>query len=95
MRMALAKALKQARKSRGLTQEEFSEVSSRTYLSTLERGQKSPTLDKIDAISQPLGIHFLSLLTLAHLHFENEVDPDAILERIRLEVNHLLRPPHA
>lgn len=61
-RLAFAKALRKARRSRGPTQEDFSEVSNRTYLSTLERGQKSPTLDKIDAISQTIGIHFLSLL---------------------------------
>ncbi|HXU92368.1 MAG TPA: helix-turn-helix transcriptional regulator [Gallionella sp.] len=89
IRHAFAKALRQARRSRGLTQEDFSEVSSRTYLSTLERGQKSPTLDKIDVLSQTMDIHFLSLLTLTHLHLESGSDIDTILERIRLEVGHV------
>ena len=31
-------ALKKARKAKGLSQEDFSDVSSRTYVSTLERG---------------------------------------------------------
>ncbi len=87
IRHALAKALRKTRKSRGLTQEDFSGVSSRTYLSTLERGQKSPTLDKIDAISQTLGIHFLSLLTLTYLYSEKTGDIDAIFARIRLEID--------
>lgn len=39
-------ALKHARHTHGLTQEDFSDVSSRTYVSTLERGLKNPTLDK-------------------------------------------------
>ncbi|MGE0013429.1 MAG: helix-turn-helix domain-containing protein, partial [Azoarcus sp.] len=39
----LGSALQTARKARGLSQEAFSDVSSRTYLSTLERGLKSPT----------------------------------------------------
>lgn len=89
MRYAFAKALKTARKAHGLTQEDFSSVSSRTYLSTLERGQKNPTLDKIDAISQTIGINHLSLLTLAHLYFDKESDLESILNQIRFEVNHV------
>ncbi len=89
MRHAFAKALKTARKAHGLTQEDFSSVSSRTYLSTLERGQKSPTLDKIDAISQTIGVHHLSLLTLAHLYFDKESDLELILNQIRFEVSHV------
>ncbi len=87
IRHAFAKALKKARKSRGLTQEDFSEVSSRTYLSTLERGQKSPTLDKIDAISQTIGIHLLSLLALTYMYSEKAGDIDSILARIKLEID--------
>ena len=44
---SLAKALKTVRKARGLSQEAFSDVSSRTYMSTLERDLKSPTLHKL------------------------------------------------
>lgn len=96
MRHAFAKALKTARKSRGLTQEDFSDVSSRTYLSTLERGQKSPTLDKLESISKTIGINLLSLLTLAHLFLENnEGDLESILDQIRREVSHVCKsgPP--
>ena len=64
---AFAKALKTIRLSKGLTQEDFGEVSSRTYLSTLERGLKSPTLDKIEALSKMMDIHPLTLLTLTYL----------------------------
>lgn len=87
MRSGFAKALRKARKARGLTQEDFSAVSSRTYLSTLERGQKSPTLDKIDALSQTIGIHFLSLLTLSCMYSGNMDDVESILAKIRVEVN--------
>jgi transcriptional regulator with XRE-family HTH domain len=74
MKLAFAKALKQARKSKGLTQEDFSDTSSRTYLSTLERGMKSPTLDKVNGIAQTLGIHVVSLITLTCLYLELEQD---------------------
>ena len=89
IRHAFAKALRTARKAQGLTQEDFSVVSSRTYLSTLERGQKSPTLEKIDVISQTMGIHFLSLLTLTYMYSGKAYDIDSILDRIRVEVNNI------
>jgi transcriptional regulator with XRE-family HTH domain len=59
--------LQKARKSRGLTQEDFSVVSSRTYLSSLERGIKAPTITKIDDIAAVLGVHPLSLVAFAYL----------------------------
>ena len=43
---SLAAALKTVRKARGLSQEAFSDVSSRTYLSTLERGLKNPNAEQ-------------------------------------------------
>jgi transcriptional regulator with XRE-family HTH domain len=59
--------LRVARKSRGLTQEDFSTVSSRTYMSSLERGIKSPTISKIEELALVIGVHPLSLLALAYL----------------------------
>jgi len=74
-----------ARKARGLSQEAFSDVSSRTYLSTLERGMKSPTLSKLAAISQVLAIHPLTLLMLSYTG-GNATEMDALIARIRREV---------
>lgn len=58
--------LQLARKCRGLTQEDFSVVSSRTYLSSLERGKKSPTISKLEELASVLNLHPLSLLALAY-----------------------------
>lgn len=91
MRHAFAKALRDTRKSRGLTQEDFSMVSSRTYLSTLERGQKSPTLDKLHDISETIGVHLASLMTLACLYFDKEDDLDKLFSRVRLEIESVRR----
>lgn len=60
------RALKGARKARGLTQEDFTDVSGRTYVSALERGLKSPTLEKISALAQALELHPLTLVALAY-----------------------------
>ncbi len=91
MKLAFAKALRHARKSRGLTQEDFSDISSRTYLSSLERGKKSPTLDKINVIAKTLNIHIVSLITLTCLHSESvsEKDLEKLLLDIRDEVESL------
>ena len=43
---AFAMALRAYRKAHGLTQEDFGLVSSRTYLSTLERGLNSNCVSK-------------------------------------------------
>ena len=58
--------LQLARKNRGLTQEDFSGVSSRTFLSSLERGKKSPTISKLEELASVLNIHPVSLLALAY-----------------------------
>lgn len=59
-------ALRAARRCQGLSQEDFSVESSRTYISSLERGLKSPTLNKVDELAKVLDIHPLTLLVLAY-----------------------------
>ena len=54
------------RKARGLSQEAFSDVSSRTYLSLLERDLKSPTMHKLTELCEVMDVHPLTLLTLAY-----------------------------
>jgi transcriptional regulator with XRE-family HTH domain len=66
LRSPLASVIKAIRKYRGKTQEDFSLVSSRTYLSTLERGLKSPTFDKLVEIAEVLEVHPASLVILAY-----------------------------
>jgi transcriptional regulator with XRE-family HTH domain len=72
-----AEALRFIRKSKGLSQEDFGDTSSRTYVSSLERGMKSPTLGKIDDLAETLGVHPLTLLTIAYLR---SADADGILK---------------
>lgn len=67
LRTGLAKALASARKYKGIPQEGFSNTSSRTYVSTLERGLKSPTVDKLDGLCHILEIHPVSLLFAAYV----------------------------
>ena len=89
---AFADALKQSRKARGLTQEDFSDVSSRTYISTLERGLKNPTLDKIDALAKTIGIHPLTLLTLTYLIEGKKLDANNLFDLVKEELNQIRYP---
>jgi transcriptional regulator with XRE-family HTH domain len=81
-------ALRKIRKAKNLTQEDFEDTSSRTYLSTLERGMKSPTLEKIEALSTTLGIHPLTLLVSAYVVIENQ-EHDRILNHVMNEIRDL------
>jgi len=77
-------ALKMVRKARGLSQEAFSDVSSRTYMSSLERGLKSPTLSKVAELCEVLDVHPLTLLTLAYGGDSKGVSE--VIERVRREL---------
>lgn len=82
---SLAKALKTVRKARGLSQEAFSDVSSRTYLSSLERDLKSPTLNKLAELCDVMDVHPLTLLTLAYAGNEM-VKTDQLFAQVRREL---------
>ena len=60
-------ALRMARRAQALPQEAFDQVSSRTYVSSLERGLKQPTLQKVDELAEVLGIHPLTLVAMSYL----------------------------
>lgn len=87
-RQALASALKTIRSARGLTQEDFSNVSSRTYLSTLERGLKSPTMDKMQGLAEVLDVHPLTIMALTFLTAE-DCSADELLGKVRQELRNL------
>lgn len=80
--------LQLARRSRGLTQEDFSVVSSRTYLSSLERGLKSPTISKLEELASVIGIHPLSLLALAYLP-STELEREQLCKLVASEIRSL------
>lgn len=82
-------ALHLVRKARGLTQEDFDDISSRVYISALERGIKQPTLPKVDALAGRLGVHPLTLLALAYCRKPGPEDARRLFERVLTEVNAL------
>lgn len=86
IKVAFGLALKKARNSKNLTQEDFGIVSSRTYVSTVERGLKSITLDKLEEISSVIGVQPLTLLSLAYMEKNENFDLDDLLNKVKGEI---------
>lgn len=59
------KALRAVRRASGLPQEAFDQVSSRTYVSALERGVKQPTLAKVAQLSAVMNVSPVALIALS------------------------------
>lgn len=78
--------LKHVRNVRNMSQEDFSIVSSRTYISSLERGLKNPTLDKVEKISSCIGVHPLTLLTLAYSKTNEKHSLAEVIKRVIAEL---------
>ncbi|AMU18005.1 XRE family transcriptional regulator [Burkholderia cenocepacia] len=68
-----------------MSQEAFSDVSSRTYMSSLERDLKSPTLHKLTALCEVMEVHPLTLLTLAYAG-DSSRKTEQILALVRQEL---------
>lgn len=90
----LSEALKTIRKARGLSQEAFSNVSSRTYMSSLERDLKSPTLNKLTELCEVMEVHPLTLLTLAYAG-EDMRRAERLLVQVRQELEAVTQPADA
>lgn len=89
---AFDRALRIVRKARGVAQEEFDQVSSRTYVSALERGIKQPTLPKVDALASVLNVHPLTLLVLSYCRTPCVAEARRLLAGVEREVADLELP---
>lgn len=78
MKVPLAAILRALRAHKGLTQESIPEGSNRQYLSQLEHGKSSPTLDKLQDLSEAYGASPLLLLGAATLIQEGVTANDLI-----------------
>ena len=87
---SLATAIRTVRKARGLSQEAFSDVSSRTYMSSLERDLKSPTMHKLTELCEVMDVHPLTLLTLAYAG-DSTRKTEQLLAQVRQELEAVLK----
>lgn len=90
---AFGLALKTIRVAKMRTQEDFGIVSSRTYVSSLERGLKSITLEKLNGLASVLNIHPLTLVTLSYLYLDEENDAKTLMRQVFFELEEIKNTP--
>jgi transcriptional regulator with XRE-family HTH domain len=88
LKEAFGIALRSMRLRQRLTQEDFGDVSSRTYISMLERGVKNATIEKVAELAGRLEVHPLSLLVETFMTLDPEADLELLFERVRSELAH-------
>lgn len=71
LKSAFSATLRDLRLLRNLTQEDFTEVSSRTNLSMLERAKSIPTLEKLEQLCSVLDVHPLTMLAVCYSTKDN------------------------
>ncbi|MBR7521582.1 MULTISPECIES: helix-turn-helix domain-containing protein [Pseudomonas] len=64
LKSSFAVVLRALRSKRNITQRDFADTTSRTYLSKLESGKSSITLDKLEQLSKRLELSPLALIAL-------------------------------
>jgi transcriptional regulator with XRE-family HTH domain len=63
-RLTFAKRIKEARTSQGISQEKLAELCGlhRTYVSSVERGERNITVDNMERLASALGVDLRKLL---------------------------------
>lgn len=89
LKTSFATVLKAIRNKRNVSQRDFGDTS-RTYLSKLEGARSSITLDKLDQVSQRLGLSPLTLMTLA-LSAETGRPAIDLISHLRAEIESIAR----
>jgi transcriptional regulator with XRE-family HTH domain len=83
---ALGMALRHVRKFRGMTQEDFEPTSGRPYISKIERGLHSPSVEKVAELCSQLGVTPTTLFSLTFLIAEGCSDPTELLSMLKQEL---------
>lgn len=89
LKTSFATVLKAIRSKRNISQRDFGDTS-RTYLSKLEGARSSITLDKLEQVSQRLGLSPLTLMTLT-LCAETGKPAIDLISYLRAEIESLER----
>jgi len=87
VKQAFGLALRALRISRGLTPEDFALVSSRTFLSSLERGIKGATIEKVDELAGTIGVHPVSVIVACYLKKDPDIKLEDLLEQVRSDLS--------
>jgi len=86
-KLAFGSALKEVRVRKGIAQEQLG--ASQSFVSTIERGIRSPTIEKMEEFAERLGVNPATLMILMQVGQEGDVDE--LLAKIRDEIRALKR----
>ncbi|MEZ0208678.1 MAG: helix-turn-helix domain-containing protein [Candidatus Paceibacterota bacterium] len=86
IKKAFGQAFRLVRKFKGLTLLGFSTVSGRNYIGAIERGVKSPTIEKMNELGEFLDIHPITISYLAYLNANENESFDSISKRVKSEL---------
>ena len=82
LKKAFGITFRKARMAAGISQEHFGLVSSRTYVSRLERGLSSVTLEKLDELAKVIDLHPVSIIIHTYLTQNNEISDKDLMDKI-------------
>lgn len=84
LKRAIGTSIKSYRLKRDVSQESLGP--SQPYISNLEAGRGSASLDKIEQMADVLGIHPISIIFAGYLISNEDANKDQLFERIRIEL---------
>lgn len=84
-KLAFGSALKYVRVQKGIAQEQIG--ASQSFVSTVERGIRSPTIEKMEEFAERLGVNPATLIIL--MQVDQEGGEEKIIEKVRDELRAL------
>ncbi|MND42845.1 helix-turn-helix protein [compost metagenome] len=84
LKRAIGTSIKSYRLRRDIPQESLGP--SQPYISNLEAGRGSASIDKIEQMAEVLGVHPMSIIFASYLTSSKEASKDQLFERIRIEL---------
>jgi transcriptional regulator with XRE-family HTH domain len=84
LKRAIGTSIKSYRLKREIPQENLGP--SQPYISNLEAGRGSASIDKIEQMADVLGVHPMSIIFAGYLRSNEDANRDQLFERIRIEL---------
>ncbi|WP_285424263.1 helix-turn-helix domain-containing protein [Pseudomonas sp. efr-133-TYG-103a] len=84
-KLAFGSALREVRSRKEISQEQLG--ASQSFVSTVERGIRSPTIEKMEEFAERLGVNPATLIIVMQVGLDG--DADALLKKVKDEIKAL------
>lgn len=85
LKYAFGQALRELRMSKDLSQESIG--ASQSYVSDVERGLKTPSIEKLDEFASIIGIHPVTILAKSYLVKDRSLSAEDLMALVRKELD--------